>query len=429
MDVRLLDILNAREARARRQQALLSRYQKPLICFTMNIAGPVKVTPAVRGGFLKGGVLLLTRLAEEHCPDTGCEGYYVVDAPADRLKAITCAIEENLPLGRLFDMDVLTPAGQKLERPTPRRCLLCDNPAALCGSRRAHSVEALQAATASLLAQISQAELIGLLAQKALILEVCCTPKPGLVDRRNSGSHRDMDIFTFFRSIAALGSYFQNCAATGVQTAQLPPEETFRQLRRLGVSAEADMLWATGGVNTHKGAVFTLGLFCGAAGRLQKCGPEALCTQIAAMTAGVTARDFAGVTPANAVTAGQRLYAQYGITGIRGEAEAGFPAVLHTGLPTLEAGMARGADWNGAGCAALLAILARADDTNLIHRSSRETQLSIRSRLQALLRDTPFPTREALEALDEEFIRKNLSPGGSADLLAASFFLYMLKTL
>ena len=86
----------------------------------MNIAGPVKVTPAVRGGFLKGGVLLLTRLAEagmiplfmeEHCPDTGCEGYYVVDAPADRLKAITCAIEENLPLGRLFDMDVLTPAG------------------------------------------------------------------------------------------------------------------------------------------------------------------------------------------------------------------------------------------------------------------------------------------------------------------------------
>jgi triphosphoribosyl-dephospho-CoA synthetase len=186
------------------------------------------------------------------------------------------------------------------------------------------------------------------------------------------------------------------------------------------------MLQATGGVNTHKGAIFTLGILCGAAGR----NPQGdLLAECAAMTKGVSQNDLGAVTPENAQTAGQRLYAQYGITGVRGQAEAGFPTVRTAGLPTLEAGLSRGLDWNNAGCAALLAILAQADDTNLIHRSDRATQQQLCSRLQALLRDTPFPTREALEQLDEEFIQKNLSPGGSADLLAASFFLYLLKTL
>jgi len=191
------------------------------------------------------------------------------------------------------------------------------------------------------------------------------------------------------------------------------------------------MLSATGGINTHKGAIFVLGLFCGAAGRLAGLSPtpETLCTQCAEMTAGITAGDFSGITPENAATAGQKLYARYGITGIRGEAEKGFPSVLHTGLPTLLKGTARGLELNGCGCAALLGILARAEDTNIIHRSDRETLLQLQTRLQGLLLETPFPSREALAQLDDEFIQRNLSPGGSADLLAASFFLYMLKTL
>ena len=142
--------------------------------------------------------------------------------------------------------------------------------AALCGSRRAHSVEALQAATASLLAQITQTELIGLLAQKALILEVCCTPKPGLVDRRNSGSHRDMDIFTFAASTAALQPYFAACARIGIETAGECAQTTFERLRLPGRMAEGVMLDATQGVNTHRGAIFSIGILCAAAGRLDK---------------------------------------------------------------------------------------------------------------------------------------------------------------
>ena len=429
-EVTLLQILDAREARASKQKQLLSRYHKPLISFTMNIAGPTKLNSAIAKGFSFGSGLLLSRLAragfvpfyiDEQFLPTGCEGYYVIDAPAESIKALTVALEEETPLGRLFDLDVLTPTGEKLERPIPRRCLICGETAAVCSRSRAHSVDTLQEATAALLLQIREAEYIGLLAQKALMLEVCCTPKPGLVDRNNAGSHRDMDIFTFFRSIAALGDYFRECAQIGIDTAHLPAKEAFQKLRTAGIRAEKAMFAATGGVNTHKGAIFTLGLLCGSAGRLGTYDPETLCAEAAAMVAGITKQELAGVSAPT--TIGQQLYLRHGITGIRGEAEQGFPTVRTTGLPVLKEGLARGLGLNDSGCAALLAIIARSEDTNLIARGGRELQQKIQVQLQSLLQKEPYPALETLSRLDEAFIQKNLSPGGSADLLAASYFL------
>lgn len=432
MDITLAQILDARETRASKQKQLLSGYQKPLICFTMNIAGPVKLTPEIVKGFSLGSSMLLSRLAaagfvplfmEEQLLPTGCEGYYIVDAPADRLKALTVALEEASPLGRLFDLDVLTPSGEKLERPTPRRCLICEETAAVCSRSRAHSVQQLQEATAKLLSQIPKGQLIGCLAQKALILEVCCTPKPGLVDRNNSGSHRDMDIFTFFKSIVALGDYFRECAHIGEETSQLPAKDTFQKLRQAGIQAEQTMFAATGGVNTHKGAIFTLGLLCGSAGRLHTYDPDILCQEAAAMVAGIVTREL--VSEQTATTAGQRLYQRYGITGVRGEAEQGFPTVLKFGLPVLS----QGCDFNDSGCAALLAILSHSEDTNLITRGGRETQLQLKARLQSMLHENPCPSQQILQQLDQEFIQKNLSPGGSADLLAACYFLQQLQKI
>ena len=146
------------------------------------------------------------------------------------------------------------------------------------------------------------------------------------------------------------------------------------------------------------------------------------------MTAGLTAKDFAGVTAENAVTAGQKLYVQYGITGVRGQVEAGLPAVLEFGLPALEKGMAAGYSLNQSGCGALLAIIANSTDTNLIARSDRATQLAVVEELKALLARTPYPDEAALRALDDRFIAANLSPGGSADLLALCYLLHFFKT-
>ena len=276
------------------------------------------------------------------------------------------------------------------------------------------------------------------LAVRALLYEVCTTPKPGLVDRNNTGSHRDMDIFTFMRSSASLWPYFARCFSAGAASSGRPAPETFAALRPLGMQAEKEMFLATGGINTHKGAIFTIGLALAALGRL--CGlPQQerdriagdpagrILSEISSMTEGTVSKELEGLTKETARTAGQRFYLEYGVTGIRGQAEAGFPTVLEYGLPALEKGLAAGKSPDEAGCAAMLQILARTTDTNMISRGGRETQQKKAAGLLRLLEKTPYPDNETLLALDREYIEENLSPGGSADLLALCWLLYFVK--
>lgn len=442
MEATLSEILEARDRRVQKQQALLAEYKKPLVCFTMNIPGPTKQHRDIATAFAVGDRLLKNLLRchpilhrEVHYENTGCEGYYIVDLPAEKLKRITIGIEDMESIGRLFDMDVLDTDGRKLSREEfdlPRRkCLLCQQDAAVCARSRAHGLDQLLEKVRELLRECALRWLPELIAAQAWLAvnhEFAATPKPGLVDRNNCGSHRDMNIKHFFASSNTLRSYWEDFAAMGVASRNLPPREALWKLRPIGIAAEHAMYQATGGINTHKGAIFSIGLFCAAAGRLspESWTPENLCMECAAMAEGIVAADFAGITAENAKTVGEQLYAAYGITGVRGQAEAGFPAVLNAGLPILRQGLSEGLSLNDAGCAALLHLLSVTDDTNLIHRSDRETQLQVRSQVAAILKETPYPSQEVLTRLDQQFIGKNLSPGGSADLLAVTYFLHFL---
>ena len=440
MEITLQDILAARENRVAKQTELLKRYQKPLICFTMNIAGPVKCNPEIAWGFSQGMLWLDIQLKDlpvlhretSNFP-TGYEGFFVVDAPAETLKLRAVQIEDSAPVARLLDIDIIDTDGKKLDRTglgfPERKCLLCDNPAYVCSRSRTHSVADLQAETARLLqdAQIHQfCDRISETAQKSLLYEVCTTPKPGLVDQRNSGSHKDMDIFTFLSSTAALGSYFFHCAKIGAEHKDTSPKKIFSRLRFPGKLAEDAMYRATDGTNTHKGIIFSLGILCAAAGCLGPKGwnPEAILTLCQEMTQGLVSQELSS---ASKNTVGETLYAQHGITGVRGQAEQGFPAVLETGLPKLKKGLQAGLSVNNAGCATLLSLLAIAQDTNLIHRCSYAQQQEICSNIAALLIQHPYPTQEILIQLDDQFIAQNLSPGGSADLLALTYFLYFIS--
>lgn len=442
MIVSLPEMLDARERRANRQRELLGKFQKPMVSFTMNIAGPIKDSPLIRRGFDIGLEDLLQVLSVDRIPVlhrevireyTGSEAILVVDAPACQVKELTWQLEEGTPLGRLYDMDVLSPDGEKLQRQTPRRCLICGEAAAGCARSRTHSVAQLQERTEEILTQAVNRRdslLASRLAQQALLYEVAVTPKPGLVDRENNGSHQDMDFFTFQRSALALGPYFARCLEIGRETGDLSPEETFARLRFPGKQAEGEMLAATGGVNTHKGAIFSLGLVCGALGRLEKqqwSEPQRILDTCAHMTRDLLSQDFGALKPGPGETVGQQLFLRYGITGVRGQAASGFPEVRDIGLPKLEEGLQEGLPINDAACAALMALIAGTVDTNMIHRGGLEAQqAAAKAAAEALAKD-PFPGREALEDWNRRFVEGNLSPGGCADLLAMTLMLHFLK--
>ncbi len=272
---------------------------------------------------------------------------------------------------------------------------------------------------------------IAVQATRALLYEVTTTPKPGLVDRRNTGSHKDMDSFTFMSSASTLFPYFYQCAKQGItdKDSKISPTDTFKAIRPFGIQAEADMLAITKGVNTHKGAIFSVGIACAALGRVNpkdRKEPATVLSECAKMTEGLTKNDYSKIK--EPLTAGQRFYKEYGILGVRGQAEHGFPAVLEAGLPTLEKGIELGLDNDRIGAAALLAMLCADDDTNMISRGGRKEQLRTTKKIAELLKANPYPDKETLINLDDEFIEKNLSPGGSADLLALSWLLYFFKT-
>ena len=444
-EVTLQEILDARDRRAEAQRRLLKQLARPLISFTMNIPGPVKDSPMIRRAFDEGLRMLDDALGEAGIAcasrqithaDTGNEFLCAVKASAAAVKEICMRIEDGSPMGRLFDMDVIGLDAQKLARKEERRCLVCGALGRGCASRRLHSLEELNAAVTRLLREgllAVDADSVDAMVTHTLLEEVATTPKPGLVDRNNNGAHRDMTLFSFQTSAEALRGYWKDCFLTGAKTAELPAREAFARMRPLGMEAERKMLDATRGVNTHKGAIFTLGTICGALGRLWQpeapCGdPERIAESCAALCSEAVEADFALLEKGKtAHTAGERLYLHSGLRGIRGEVAAGLPAVLETGLPILEACLDDGMSRNDAGVITLLYLIARGEDTNMIKRGGYALAEGMSAHLRDELRKNVLPTTERVRQLDEIFIRRNLSPGGCADLLAVSYFLYDWK--
>ena len=188
----------------------------------------------------------------------------------------------------------------------------------------------------------------------------------------------------------------------------------------------------TNGVNTHKGEIFSLGLLCGCAGwRLGK-GPfcaEALMDLAAELCRGLCGEEFARLQdrPERELTKGERMYLKYGCTGIRGEAESGYATVRCVSLPVFRRLMAQGVPLNDALVQTLLHLIAAASDTNIIARHDMETAEYARARaLEVLTGGGVFTERGrgAVEEMDRDFIRRNISPGGCSDLLAVTCFLY-----
>lgn len=443
--VTLQEILEARDRRAQAQKLLLEQDHRPVLSFTMNIPGPVKDSPLIRRGFDKGLRLIEEGLRKREIEFSSClvtravtgnEFLCTVGASPETVKEICMRIEDSSPMGRLFDMDVIGLDGKKLTRTEERRCLVCGAVGRGCASRRLHSLEELDRAVSKLLRSgllAADAERVDELATKALLDELDTTPKPGLVDRINSGSHRDMTPETLEKSAGALRDYWRECFLTGSETAERPPSESFSKLRKLGMEAEKTMFSATGGINTHKGAIFTLGTVCGALGRLWSpdqpvYDPGRIAETCAELCFKAVEDDFSQMKKnGSARTAGERFYLQNGMRGIRGQLVSGLPAVTETALPVLEACLNQGMSRNNAGAVTLLHLISLGEDTNMVKRGGPALAGEMSSLVREELQKNRYPSMERIRELDELFIRHGLSPGGCADLLAVSYFLYDWK--
>ncbi|KAF1051635.1 MAG: 2-(5''-triphosphoribosyl)-3'-dephosphocoenzyme-A synthase [Stenotrophomonas maltophilia] len=280
-------------------------------------------------------------------------------------------------------------------------------------------MHAPSSARAALFAPRSRASQLAELAVQALIDEAELSPKPALVDRRGSGAHRDLDLNLMRASALALQPGFEAMAEAAADSRDLPALR--QRIGQIGRDAESAMLTVTAGVNTHRGAIWALGLLTSAAAlAAEACSPAELCQRAAHLACLPDPQ-----APLKA-SHGREVSRRYGVGGARGEARAGFPAVLEHALPQLRASRAAGHAESAARLDALLAIMAMLADTCVLHRAGLAGQRAMHAGAAAVLEaggSASLAGRRALRALDARLLQLNASPGGAADLLAACLFI------
>lgn len=255
------------------------------------------------------------------------------------------------------------------------------------------------------------------------LLEISTHPKPGLVTPRSNGAHRDMNLQTFMVSSAVIAPCLYQCAEAGLDHSgalwRLLP-----RVRAVGTVYEARLLAATRGINTQRGLLFSAGVLAAAAGvalRRETFCEARLFDTAAAMVQGICDRELHSLGDRDPVTAGEKLFRQYGVLGIRGEAEAGFPTLRNHGLPALRAARDSGALLSTTLLHALIALIAETEDTTVLWRGGPEALAFLQAearRILALGGALTGAGMAAIHRLDTQCIARNISPGGAADLLA-----------
>lgn len=271
---------------------------------------------------------------------------------------------------------------------------------------------------------------IATLATKALLYEVSISPKAGLVSRLSNGSHKDMNFYTFIDSSLALHNYFLNCFDYGQEKLFSCPN-FFKDLREVGKVAEKEMYEATKGINTHKGTIFSMGILLAVLGvhlkENKKIDLKILSEKIKEMCKPLLNE----LEDADSIsTYGEKAYKEYHLTGARGLAISGYEIVLLDGINKLK-DFCKSLDFETACILLLFYYISILDDTNIVNRASITTLKEV----QILSKELFEQHRKILEKeniknsmskLNDIFIEKNISAGGSADLLILTIFIHLL---
>jgi holo-ACP synthase/triphosphoribosyl-dephospho-CoA synthase len=335
---------------------------------------------------------------------------YTFDEDPLTLKHQLTHLESTHPLGRFVDLDVHIKQ-KTITRATigapPRSCYLCDEHAHTCARNQTHDILELRQHITHRVEDFltdALAQEVGL----ALRKEVGLYPSFGLVSFKDSGAHTDMDYTHFLKSIDALRPYMKEFVEMGFNI-----EANLDIIRHIGKEAEASMYQATGNINTHKGAIFIFGAFLPffTASIMHNRPLEDAINAMQTFIDHLTKDDFKNLKKKDTLTPGEIIYLKYGIQGIRDEVKNGFKSIM-SWYPN-----STYTDYQK-----LCAIMARVDDTTIIKRHNFKALRDVKTEMHALLNEHPF-NMDYYIALSDQYKKKGISPGGSADLLSLVFFL------
>ncbi|WP_027625126.1 triphosphoribosyl-dephospho-CoA synthase CitG [Clostridium lundense] len=278
-------------------------------------------------------------------------------------------------------------------------------------------------------------------ALQAMLYEVACFPSPGLVSVVSTGAHNDMDHYTFIDSSCSLIKYLGLCCQGGFSDNS--PKEILKECRYLGIEAEESMFNKTGGVNTHKGMLFLMGICCIAVGKaihdnksfndIQGIIKE-MCHDIVEKelySLKKYIKDYNSIEEMcqkSELSYGEKLFLLYNMEGIRGEAGRGLPIVFQFALDFYKEN--EDLSKNDRLIHTLIGIMQYSEDSNILHRHSVETLKEMQEKAKRILKIGGMKTkegREAIENLDRDFSKRRISPGGSADLLAVTVFFDLVE--
>lgn len=270
---------------------------------------------------------------------------------------------------------------------------------------------------------------ISSLAIQAMLYEVACYPSPGLVSPISNGAHKDMNYFTFIDSTSVLSKYLSLFVQDGYSDKSY--KDIFNNIRAIGVEAEKDMFIRTKGINTHKGMLFLIGVACAAVGKAvyEKKSFTQVKDIIKEMTVGIVEKELSALkNKSDNLSHGEKLYLKYKNEGVRGEIQRGIPTVFDFSLDFYK----ESADLsiNDRLVHTLIGIMQICDDSTIMHRHNPQVLEEVKEKAKEITKLGGMKTtygREKINNLCEEFIIRNISPGGSADLLGVTVFLYLVE--
>jgi len=432
--------LEARDQRAflKKQIALNGL---PSLSLSLNVPGFPKSNPTVKAFFgyclrdlkfeLKSHQINLIEGKSIEISDAAGDFYLVPFSPGrftlKEIKQVCESFEQGHPLGRFIDADLNDEEGVSFSSGKSKLCFFClERPAIECRRENAHEPDELRSfmfpKMADYCRQQQEAAIVkrlSSLAQQAILFEISLSPKPGLVDKFSNGSHSDMNYQTFIDSTAAISPWFAELVREGYSYYDSDLTKALPLIRNIGLRMESAMYEATQNINTQKGIIFLMGLSLFACGKLFSQTDQFAIEDFRNIIRGVC-KDLVKNELTNESKSvkshGEDIFHQYGLGGARAEAESGLATVFDFGLPLL-AGVAELNDEDAMKC--FLSVTANNNDTNILYRSNPVVLENFKELCKKALDD--FNNLNYSAVID--FCKsENISPGGSADLLAVTIF-------